>query len=105
MSTINGFGTAFYGRIDEEPDKSYISTKWIYFLWMPLIPLASYRIYEKLLSEYERWSDFGIGESSTYQYKLRKVPLNLEQVRPIIIKYWCILISIVLGLFLLCYFG
>lgn len=42
--TLNGFGTALYGKRNEESDASFIKTKWIVFFWIPLIPLRSYRV-------------------------------------------------------------
>src|SRR5258708_2935186 len=37
--THNGFGTKIYGKRDFESDGSFLTTKWIVFFWIPLIPL------------------------------------------------------------------
>ena len=43
--TINGTGITFYGKKDPDPSNgSYIATKWITFFWLPILPLATYRI-------------------------------------------------------------
>lgn len=45
LQTINGIGTKLYGRSNfDKNDKSYTATKWLVFLWLPIIPLASYRV-------------------------------------------------------------
>jgi hypothetical protein len=43
-STYNGFGTIYYGEADHHPDGSFITTEWITALYIPLIPLRSYRL-------------------------------------------------------------
>lgn len=43
-SSINGTGTKAYGKRDFRTDGSFITTKWITFLWIPLIPLRSMRV-------------------------------------------------------------
>ncbi len=42
--TLNGFGTSYYGLSDFLPDGSFVTTEWITALYIPLIPLASYRL-------------------------------------------------------------
>lgn len=41
--TLNGFGTKFYGEADVRPDGSFVTTEWITALYVPLIPLRSFR--------------------------------------------------------------
>jgi hypothetical protein len=57
--TINGCGTKYYGRRDQESDGSYITTEWIVFLFLPLIPIGSYRVQllksALMSSEYHIW--------------------------------------------------
>jgi hypothetical protein len=43
-SSLNGTGTRIYGRRDFRTDGSFVTTKWISFLWVPLIPLRSMRV-------------------------------------------------------------
>jgi hypothetical protein len=42
--TFNGFGTKIYGKRDFEPDGSFLTTKWVVFFWIPLVPLKSLRV-------------------------------------------------------------
>ena len=42
--TFNGIGTAFYGQRDFRPDGSYVTTEWIVFLCIPLLPIRSMRL-------------------------------------------------------------
>lgn len=42
--TFNGFGTKLYGKRDFESDGSFLTTKWVVFLWIPLVPLKSLRV-------------------------------------------------------------
>jgi hypothetical protein len=40
----NGFGTTIYGKRDFLADGSFITTKWVIFFWIPIIPLSSMRV-------------------------------------------------------------
>jgi hypothetical protein len=42
--SVNGFGTAIYGKRDFERDGSFVATKWVVALFFPLFPLASMRV-------------------------------------------------------------
>lgn len=42
--SFNGFGTAIYGQREFWPDGSFLTTKWIVLLWIPIIPLGSTRV-------------------------------------------------------------
>jgi hypothetical protein len=42
--TINGIGTKPYGKREFRPDGSYLTTRWIVFCWLPLIPLNTLRV-------------------------------------------------------------
>jgi hypothetical protein len=45
MYTFNGIGTMLYGRRDYDPhSQSYIATLYLTFIFLPLFPLASYRV-------------------------------------------------------------
>jgi hypothetical protein len=37
--TFNGCGTRYYGKQDKADDGSYVTTEWITFVYVPLIPL------------------------------------------------------------------
>ena len=43
-SSVNGTGTRVYGKRDFRTDSSFVTTKWITFLWIPLVPLRSMRV-------------------------------------------------------------
>jgi hypothetical protein len=42
--SANGTGTRVYGKRDFRTDGSFVTTKWITCLWVPLIPLRSMRV-------------------------------------------------------------
>jgi hypothetical protein len=42
--SMNGTGTRVYGKRDFRTDGSFVTTKWITFLWVPLVPLRSMRV-------------------------------------------------------------
>ncbi len=87
--TFNGIGTTLYGYADPLPDRSYIATKWFVLFWIPLFPLASFRIIDKE-------SPVGIpslvGRKSTYD--ATQVPLNKKQIK----KTYLITVPIILAI-------
>jgi hypothetical protein len=85
MFTFNGIGTKLYGKAKQD-DGSYIATKWIVFLFVPLIPLASYLVLD--------WENTGI---LSRNYELIKVPLNKKQVG----KTYLVTFSIIFVIFIL----
>jgi hypothetical protein len=42
--TFHGIGTKFYGQRDFRSDGTYITTEWLVFLYIPVIPLRSLRV-------------------------------------------------------------
>jgi len=42
--SFNGTGTRIYGKRDFLTDGSFVTTKWVTFLWVPLFPLSSIRV-------------------------------------------------------------
>lgn len=42
--TINGIGTKFYGNRERGNDGSYVTTEWIVFAYLPVIPIRSLRV-------------------------------------------------------------
>ena len=42
--TNNGFGNAYYGREDERPDGSYVTTEYFVLFRLPLFRRKSYRV-------------------------------------------------------------
>ncbi len=44
LFTLNGFGTGLYGERDRDAEGSYVATLCICFLFIPVFPLAAYRV-------------------------------------------------------------
>lgn len=45
LHTINGFGVTLYGNTDQNPsDGSYMATYYLVFFFIPILPLARYRV-------------------------------------------------------------
>ena len=45
LSTVNGIGARFYGKRDfDQKTRSYITVHWFVILFLPIIPLGSYRV-------------------------------------------------------------
>jgi hypothetical protein len=42
--SLNGIGTTYYGRREEQDDGSYITTEWVIFAFVPILPLRSFRV-------------------------------------------------------------
>ena len=72
MYTFNGVGTTLYGKRDPAPDGSYVATKWVVLVFVPIIPLASYRVWEG------ETTDRFLGSST--EYRLERLPLQWRQV-------------------------
>jgi hypothetical protein len=89
--TFNGCGTSYYGKRYPAEDGSYVTTLWVTALWVPLLPLRSYRV-----------RPMGKGTTAVVynsrSYQTLRVPICWPQVRNV---YLCI--SPILALVL--YFG
>lgn len=83
MSSINGFGTTFYGECDYQPDGTYLTTYWIILAFVPVIPLYSARIMQTE-------SSF-LGGGSLYHYQ--KLPIHWPQV----LRVWGFAAGVVVG--------
>ena len=81
MSSINGFGTTFYGECDYQPDGSFVTTYWIILAFLPIIPLYSARIF---------YSESGLFNT---QYQYEKLPVNWQQV----VRIWAFVIGTAAG--------
>lgn len=89
--TLNGFGTKFYGKRDQAADGSYVTTKWVTALYIPVIPVGSYRV-----KPVGQGTNLLIHRSQNYQ--VQKMPLCWEQV-------WNIYMIAAPILFLVAWFG
>jgi len=85
--TWNGCGTRFYGQRNTAEDGSYITTLWVSLVWVPLLPLASYRIQPT-------GEGFNALVYRSDGYKVRKVPLCWTQVRNVYLAASPILIGV-----------
>lgn len=74
--TINGIGTMYYGNRDQAVDGSYITTEWVVVVFLPIFPIASYRV-----------RPTGQGTNLIFYYSnkylVERVPLCWPQVRNI----------------------
>lgn len=80
-STINGVGTAYYGNRDRSPDGSYVTTLFFALLYVPLLPLRSFRVlpvgeHTGVRNRYFP-TPFMVGNQ---HYKVERVPMNWGQV-------------------------
>jgi len=71
--TLNGFGTRYYGRREGGEDGSYITTLWVTALYIPLLPLGSYRVMP--VGKGTNWI-----VHASQSYMTRKVSLCWEQI-------------------------
>jgi hypothetical protein len=79
LSRVQGIGTAYYGKKDIRPDRSYIATEWFVLLLLPVCPLGSYR----LIKTQQQSRSYVVVHSSTVSYKvLERIPLknNISQI-------------------------
>ncbi len=82
LHTINGFGTTLYGRSDYDPiSETYITTLYFVALFIPLFPIARYRV-----------KNMGEGRYSFYG----KAPLRIFDKWHIAITIFLIIIGIIL---------
>lgn len=89
--SVNGFGTAFYGKCDIEPDGSYITTEFNIILFVPFSAVASYRV-KPVDQSTDSW---GIIFSTTKQYMIKEVPLHKKQVRLVLAIAWSLVFGFI----------
>lgn len=44
FTSINGMGSTLIGRWEPHDDGSYLTTEWLTVLWVPIVPVCTYRI-------------------------------------------------------------
>jgi len=75
-----GIGTKLYGYDNFDPEtKSYISTKWFMIFYIPIFPLASYRVWD-IKEEKTKFSVFPPGMESSAEYRMMRVKLAWRQI-------------------------
>ena len=83
-TSIQGFGTAWYGQSDYRADGSYVTTEWVVAALLPLIPLRSLRVNPNLGPDQaardlrDSWP--GMYRKQTYLIESGGVKLNWLQV-------------------------
>lgn len=82
--SINGIGTTFYGQAGFEPDGSFITTKWVIFAYLPIIPTASMRV--RYAGE-----ENGFFSSGTSYEVIMDYPIDIGQV----LRTWAYVISFI----------
>ena len=92
-----GTGTTYYGRIEPRSDGSYITTEWITWTWIPLIPIGSYRVLEREEDSENDPPPIFIFTLWSQGYWVKKVPMHMRQVRNVYLTVF----SIILGFLLL----
>ena len=88
MISFNGIGTKLYGKRDfNQADQSYIATKWLIILFLPIIPLASYRV-TKVKQKFFTFE--------SPQYVWGKVNTNWRQILNTYAAVWGTVITLVI---------
>lgn len=92
-TTVNGFGTMFYGEAEHHPDGSFIATEWITAVFIPLIPLRSFRLIRPKPSPSDDPFQTTFKNAFTYGYDhfevLEELPIFWPQVLRIYVFLGC----------------
>ena len=78
--TFQGIGTRLYGQREFEADGSYITTKWFVFLYVPIIPLRSFRVIDQGAGDYNVMLPPVVMGSSVRYAVLNETSPNASQV-------------------------
>jgi hypothetical protein len=92
--SFNGIGTMYYGSAEPHDDGSHIVTEWVTFLWVPLLPLGSRRVWSQ-----DSTSHWFMNQNTT-NYKIVKVPLHL----PHLLKGYGAVLAVVAAIQVIDYF-
>jgi len=90
MRTINGIGTKLVGN--EKSLKGFIATKWLVVLFLPIIPIKSYEVFEEQ-------QGIRIGLHQRVYYSLHPLPkLAINQIKKTYQNYflWYLLMALVI---------
>lgn len=93
LTSFSGCGSAFCGATDRRDDGTFVTTQWLRFFFIPLVPIQSYRV-----SYGGRSSNFqGVVITETKQYYIReRLKLNMSHVS----KTYALIVSFLLVLFM-----
>ena len=95
--SFNGCGTMFYGQRDFRADGTYITTEWITAIYLPLIPLRSFRVRYRGPAERKVPIGFGSAESDAVLESTRPNGKQVLSVYAMIVFYisWlCLVIQV-----------
>jgi hypothetical protein len=91
MRSVNGIGTTLYGKREVSPsDGTYIATQWFIIFYLPIFPLASYRVRRG------KTRPGFLLPSLITDYQLSRVRLNWRQVLNTYLVSWGIAFAWVL---------
>lgn len=101
VSTLNGFGTLYYGWRHAQ-DGTATATKWFAISWVPVIPL--YREHLRVLTDFKKdhknvKAELGglvVGTVDKYQI-LKRLPLSAQEVAVTLAKTYIGLPALLLG--------
>ena len=93
-----GFGTGFRSNTPLLPDGTFITTKWITFFYIPVIPLSSYRV--KYLGSSSEFHFTGFSSTSKYQI-IQKIPWDTRKV----VKFWLYILAAVVLIIVINFFA
>lgn len=92
MQLLNGIGTTLYGKSNfDQTDGTHISTKFFVFFFIPIFPIASYRIKKK-----ETTKKF---MGSCTHYEMNQVSLNKAQAIGMCIPFLTIISAMIILVF------
>ena len=80
--TLNGTGTKYYGSRERDIGGTYVTTKWVVLLGVPLVPLSSWRVFPQDEGQFHDHRPLLNAEAShtTQAFEATRVPLNWKQV-------------------------
>jgi hypothetical protein len=87
--TLNGFGTTYYGN-RFLPDGTYITTKWVVVLFVPIIPVGSFRVVQA-------GPTYGAHPYQSQSLTVHQVPLDKDMV----LRTYALLVGSIAVLFFL----
>jgi hypothetical protein len=94
LTSFSGCGSAFCGATDRQDDGTFITTQWLRFFFIPLVPIQSYRV-----SYGGRSSSFqGVVITETKQYHIKQhLKLNMVHVSKtygLIVSFFLVILTL-----------
>jgi len=86
--SINGIGTKYYGNRDKATDGSYVTTEFIAFIFVPIIPLRSFRV---VASSPAQWKFMGTSQ----KFQAVRIAMNWRQVLNVYLVPVCIFAALI----------